>query len=64
MRKLTEKQKRMLDKLCDENPSALCFEDMPNEKIRQIEKMTDNELAYQQINRFISDRRMKEIYGY
>lgn len=63
MRKLTEKQKRMLNKLCDENPNALCFEDMPNEKIRQIERMTDNELAYQQINRFIWDKRMEEQYG-
>lgn len=54
-RQLTNKQKTMLDKLIEKRPNACCHQDLPKEEIQKIADLTDNELVWMQMTRYISD---------
>jgi hypothetical protein len=61
MRNLTKKQKNLLTKWNKEN-SLNNVGDLTDEQFKTLEKINDNELLYQNVNRFIMDLAIKEIY--
>lgn len=69
MRKLTIRQKKLLDKWYEENknkPSMTCFFDLERceafslELLEKLEKINNTEILYQEINRYIGDKIMNE----
>lgn len=62
MRKLTNAQIKKLQNLLEQSPKTIyCYEDLPQPQGRELLAMTDNELAYQQVNRYISDYNYQKI---
>ena len=62
MRQLTNRQKKLLDKvIVDKNITS--YDDLSLETIEELEAINNTEILYQEVNRFIGDKRMKEIYG-
>jgi len=69
MRKLTIRQKGLLDKWYKENKNKTnmtCFFDLEKckafslELLEKLEEINDTEILYQEINRYIADKVMKE----
>lgn len=58
-RKLTVKQKKMLDELIKAQPDACCHQDLPKSKVKNIASLNDNELVWQQMNRYIWDKQFE-----
>lgn len=67
MRRLTAKQKKLLDKFSEEratkNNALWSVEDLTDEEWEQVEAINDTEILYQEVNRYLSDKRMAELYG-
>lgn len=60
MRQLTAKQKKLLDKVSDERKlegkATLDYLALPDEILKELERMNDTEILYQEINRYLWDR--------
>ena len=74
MRTLTRKQKNILDKWYEENKKALMEHgngffnlakcaDFPFELLERLQEINDTEVLHQEINRYISDKTMNELYN-
>ena len=61
MRTLNKKQIDLLTKWNKEN-SLNTVEDLTGEQFEILEGINDNEVLYQNVNRFIMDLAIKEIY--
>lgn len=71
MRQLTRKQKKLLDEWYEENKeyiqSGIMFFDLgdcdcfSSILLKKLEKINDTEILYQEINRYISDKGMRNI---
>jgi len=61
MRTMTEKQKRMLDLFF--NNGITMYDDIPLEAQRLMEKMTDNELFYNQATQYLMDKAIEKNYN-
>ena len=61
MRALTKKQKDLLTKWNKEN-SLNSVGDLTDNQFAILEGINDTEILYQNVNRFIMDLAMKEIY--
>jgi hypothetical protein len=58
MRKLTKKQKKILDNY--RNISRL--EDLPDGVFEQLEKINDTEILWSETNRYLGDNYLRELY--
>ena len=63
MRKLTQKQKSMLDALIKENPKVFSWEELPRKEVKVIAHMTDNELVWIQMNIYIQYQWFERVNG-
>ena len=61
MRKLTAKQKKQLDILFIAGCHSV--DDVPLESLRLMEQENDSEILYQEIERYLSDKYLNEIYS-
>ena len=64
MRDLTKKQKRLLEEFLDENPEVNSVDDLIQtdyELYGELERINDTEILYQNVNRFIEDRRNVDL---
>ena len=61
MRQLTNTQKRVLDKFMDQNTGVSCWDDLPQEIINELERINDTEILWQEVNRYMSDKRWERI---
>jgi len=62
-RKLTEKQKQMLDELIKQYPKTFHVGDLPKEKINEIANINDNEFIWQQMDQYIMEQWFERVYG-
>jgi hypothetical protein len=62
MRQLTSKQKKLLDKVIAENKEINDWDELPIEIIEELERINNTEILWSETNRYISDKRMKEVY--
>ena len=53
----------MLDELILQYPKAFHVGDLPNEKINEIANLNDNELVWQQMDRYIIEQWFQRVYG-
>ena len=63
MRNLTSEQKSMLDTLIKKHPKAFHVEELPKEDVSRIASMNDNELVWQQMDRYIMEQWFERVYG-
>jgi len=61
MRQLTNTQKRVLDKFMDQNTGVSYWDDLPQEIIDELERINDTEILWQEVNRYMSDKRMERL---
>lgn len=63
MRQLTAGQKKYLDKLIPvykaEGHELVTYEDMLNIHWKDLERMNDTEILWQEVNRYLDDKRME-----
>jgi hypothetical protein len=62
MRTLMVKQKKFIDKVMSER-SINNVGDLTLEEWKTLEKMNDTEILWQEINRYINDKRIESFYG-
>ena len=62
MRQLTVSQKKLLNRIMAENKEISSVDDLSTEIWDRLEAINDTEILYQEVNRYIQDKRMKEIY--
>jgi hypothetical protein len=61
--KLTEEQKKILDKAMDENKDIISFDELPNEVQETLTKINDWESLWIAVDRYIAERRIKEAHA-
>ena len=65
MRKLTSKQKRLISEFLDKNKEVFDVDSLIATNLdffESLEKINNNELLYQNVNRYIEDIRIDEAY--
>lgn len=55
MRQLTVSQKKLLNKVMQENPNAQSVDDLSIEVWEELERMNDTEILWQEVNRYLTD---------
>ena len=56
MRKLTAKQKKVIDKVMAKNPEIRFWNDLTLETMDELEKINDTEILPQEVNRYINNK--------
>ena len=66
MRQLTAKQKKVLSQALKDysDLNIQNSDDLPSSIWDKLTEINDTEILWQEVNRFISDIRMKEVYQY
>ena len=59
MRQLTKKQKKILDNYTN----ARRLEELPSGVYEQLEKINDTEILWSELNRYLNDNHLKNLYG-
>lgn len=66
MRRLTAKQRKLLDKFSEEKrtqgSAVWSVDDLTAEQWEQVEALNDTEILWQEVNRYLNDKRMAELY--
>ncbi len=67
MRTLNKRQKKLIDMWFDNNwtgAGSLCSsDDMPLELMERLEKISNHETIYQNIDRYINDKALAKMYN-
>jgi hypothetical protein len=67
MRQLTKQQKKYLDQLipiyAKEGHELVTYEDLYNIHWKELEHMNDTEILWQEVNRYLWDKRMEKLHG-
>jgi len=63
MRQLTISQKKLLNKVMEENPSTQTVNDLPNGIWEELESMNDTEILWQEVNRYLTDAYYKREFS-
>ena len=61
-RVLTSRQKKVLDKIAEESPDVVDVEGLLEEEWDKLVDINDNELLWQNVDRYLSDKAMERIY--
>ena len=59
MRQLTKKQKKILDNYIN----ARRLEELPTGVYEQLEKINDTEILWSEVNRYLNDNHLKNLYN-
>ena len=60
-RVLTSRQKKVLDKIAEESPDVVDVEGLLEEEWDKLVDINDNELLWQNVDRYLSDKAMERI---
>ena len=67
MRALTAKQKKLLDSYIEQHKvnghELFSYDELTIEESEKIEAINDTEILWQEVNRYINDKRMERMYG-